>query len=184
MLEHRVLFDDRRIAERVQALSAEIHADLPTARPVVIGLLTGSYVFMADLLRAAAGLGVEPLVDFMALSHYGGGHRARGEAKILKDVNVNIRGQAVLLVDDILDSGTTLLRARDHLLRQEPSWLHSCVFLDKPWRRIVDIRADYVGFVIPDVWVIGYGLDYAGEGRALPYVAAIELARPCAKREG
>jgi hypoxanthine phosphoribosyltransferase len=174
VLEHRVLFDERTIAARVEALAVDIQADLPNATPVVIGLLTGSYVFVADLLRATARLGIEPLVDFMAVSHYGGAQQARGEARILKDVSLNVRGRAVLLVDDILDSGTTLLCARDHLSNQRPSWLRSCVLLDKPSRRVVDIHADYVGFVIPDVWVIGYGLDSAGEGRALPYVAAIE----------
>jgi len=91
-----------------------------------------------------------------------------------KDVTLDVSGQSVLLVDDILDTGRSLSLGRDHLAARGPMWLRTCVLLDKPSRRAVPIKADYVGFNVPDVWVIGYGLDAAGKGRALPYVAAIE----------
>ena len=174
MLKHRVLFTEAAIAARVNELAQAVVRDLPTSRPVVVGLLTGSFVFVADLLRAAARLWLEPLVDFAAVSHYGAATRSPGTAKISKDVAVDCRGQAVLLVDDILDSGLTLRLVRDHLAARQPAWLRTCVLLDKPARRLTDIEADYVGFQVPDVWIIGYGLDAGGQGRALPYVAEVE----------
>jgi hypoxanthine phosphoribosyltransferase len=109
----------------------------------------------------------------MAVSHYGATTQSSGLAKLVKDTALNVAGRPVLLVDDILDTGRSLSLARDRLAASGPAWLRTCVLLDKPCRREVSIKADYVGFEVPDVWVIGYGLDADGEGRALPYVAAI-----------
>lgn len=176
MLPHRVLFDEKTIAARIAELARQIHRDLPSPTPVIVGLLTGSFVFLADLVRAGARLGCEPHIDFMAVSHYGAGTEATGSVKIYKETGLDLRRRAVLVVDDILDSGVTLRTAREYLLAREPEWLRICVLLDKPSRRQVEIQADYVGFEVPDVWVIGYGLDSAGEGRALPYIAAVEGA--------
>jgi hypoxanthine phosphoribosyltransferase len=176
VLSHRVLFDEQVIAARVTELAKEICADLPDRTPLMIGLLTGGFVFLADLVRAAARLGVEPRIDFMAVSHYGLGTEAKGKATIRKDTTFDLRGRSVLVVDDILDSGYTFQSVRDYLAAREPAWFRTCVLLDKPSRRCVDIQADYVGFTVPDVWVIGYGLDAGGEGRALPYVGALEGA--------
>jgi hypoxanthine phosphoribosyltransferase len=166
--------DEPAIAARVTGLAKEIRADLPDRAPLMIGLLTGGFVFLADLIRAGARFGIEPRIDFMAVSHYGSGTEAKGKAAICKDTAFDLRGRSVLVVDDILDSGYTLRAVRDHLVAREPAWFRTCVLLDKPSRRCVDIKADYVGFTVPDVWVIGYGLDAGGEGRALPYVAAVE----------
>ena len=174
MLKHSVLFDEAAIATRVAQLARAIATDLPDPAPMMIGLLTGGFVFLADLVRAVARLGVEPQVDFMAVSHYGLATESGGVVKIQKDTALNLAGRPVLLVDDILDSGRTLRMVRDHVMTRGPSWLRTCVFLDKPSRRVVTISADYVGFEVPDVWIIGYGLDAGGEGRALPYVAAVE----------
>lgn len=177
LLRHHVLFDEMAIATRVEQLAREIVRDLPASAPCMIGLLTGAFVFLADLVRAFGRLGVEPQVDFMAATHYGLTTKSGGVVQITKDTTLDLAGRPVLLVDDILDSGRTLRLVRDRLLARGPSWLRTCVFLDKPSRRVVQISADYVGFEVPDVWIIGYGLDAGGEGRALPYVAAIERER-------
>jgi hypoxanthine phosphoribosyltransferase len=158
----------------VEQLAAAISKDLADPAPLVIGLLTGSFIFLADLVRALARLNVEPRIDFMAVSHYGSATESSGQVKLYKDTTLDITARAVLLVDDILDTGRSLSLARDRLAARSPTWLRTCVLLDKPSRRTVPINADYVGFEIPDVWVIGFGLDAAGEGRALPYVAAVE----------
>ena len=158
----------------MEQLAAAISKDLADPAPLVIGLLTGSFIFIADLVRAMSRLNVHPRVDFMAVSHYGGTTEPSGLVKIVKDVTLDVSGHSVLLVDDILDTGRSLSLARDRLAARSPTWLRTCVLLDKPSRRAVPINADYVGFEIPDVWVIGFGLDAAGEGRALPYVAAVE----------
>jgi hypoxanthine phosphoribosyltransferase len=174
VLRHRVLFDEATIAARVEQLAAAISKDLPDPAPLIVGILTGSFIFVADLVRALSRLDVQPQVDFMALSHYGATTESSGLVTIGKDVTLDVSGQSVLLVDDILDTGRSLNLARDRLAARGPNWLRTCVLLDKPSRRAVPIKADYVGFNVPDVWVIGYGLDAAGEGRALPYVAALE----------
>ncbi len=177
MLKHHVLFDEVAIGTRVEQLARAIVKDLPAPAPCMIGLLTGAFVFLADLVRALGRLGVEPQVDFIAVSHYGLATESSGVVQITKDTTLDLSGRAVLLVDDILDSGRTLRLVRDQLVARGPSWLRTCVFLDKPSRRVVPISADYVGFEVPDVWIIGYGLDAGGEGRALPYVAAVERER-------
>jgi len=174
VLKHRVLLDEGVVAARVAELARAIRSDLPGASPIVVGLLTGSFIFLADLVRALARLDVEPFIDFMAVSHYGAATESSGVVQIHKDVAADIRDRPVLLVDDILDTGLSLRRVRDHLAARRPCWLRTCVLLDKPSRRVADIRADYVGFEVPDVWIIGCGLDAGGAGRALPYVAAVE----------
>ncbi len=174
MLKHRVLFDESAIATRVEQLAQAIAKDLPVPDPLMIGLLTGSFVFLADLVRALGRLGVEPQVDFVAVSHYGLATESSGVVQIHKDTSIDLSGRPVLLVDDILDSGRTLRAVRDRFVERGPSWLRICVFLDKPSRRPVPISADYIGFEVPDVWIIGYGLDAGGKGRALPYVAALD----------
>jgi hypoxanthine phosphoribosyltransferase len=161
----------------VEQLAAAISKDLADPAPLVIGLLTGSFIFIADLVRAMSRLNVHPRVDFMAVSHYGAATESSGQVKLYKDTTLDITARAVLLVDDILDTGRSLSLARDLVRAKGPIWLRTCVLLDKPSRRTVPINADYVGFEIPDVWVIGFGLDAAGEGRALPYVAAVEPER-------
>lgn len=176
VLTHRVLFEEQTIAARVDELAREIFQDLPDPNPILIGLLTGAFVFLADLVRALGRLGVEPQVDLMAVSHYGAMVASSGLVQIHKDSAMVLTGRSVLLVDDILDSGRTLTMVRAHLAAKGPNWLRTCVLLDKPSRRQEAIHADYVGFEVPDAWMIGYGLDAYGLGRALPYVAAVEPA--------
>ena len=174
MLQHRVLIEAATIAARVAALAETIAGDTRSTELTVIGLLTGSFVFAADLVRALAGHGVDTLVDFMSVSHYGTGVQSTGLVQIRKDIAIDVRGQHVLLIDDILDTGLTLDLVRGHLAARQPQSLRICVLLDKPDRRLVRIDADYVGFVIPDRWVVGYGLDLGGHGRGFSYVATVE----------
>lgn len=178
MLAHRVLFEEQTIAARVQELARVIAGDLPDRTPVLIGLLTGAFIFLADLVRALARLEIEPQVDLMAVSHYGSLVAGGGLVQIHKDSALDLNGRVVLLVDDILDSGHTLNMVRAHLAARHPRWLRTCVLLDKPGRRQVAMKADYVGFEVPDAWMIGYGLDAYGQGRGLPYVATLHAADP------
>jgi len=174
VLAHRVLFEEQTVAVRVQDLAYAIAQDLPEPTPVLIGLLTGAFIFLADLVRALGRMGIEPQVDLMAVSHYGPLVGSSGLVQIHKDSALDLRGRAVLLVDDILDSGRTLSMVRAHLAARGPSWLRTCVLLDKPSRREIVISADYIGFEVPNAWIVGYGMDASGEGRALPYVASVE----------
>ena len=176
MLTHRILFGEAAIAARVDELARAVATDLPEPTPVLIGLFTGAFIFLADLVRALGRLGVEPQVDFMAVSHYGPLTTSSGVVQLHKDSALDLKGRTVLLVDDILDSGRTLSMVRDHLIGRGPKWLRTCVLLDKPNRRQVSISADYIGFEAPNAWMIGYGLDAYGQGRGLPYVAALETA--------
>ena len=183
MLKHTVLLDSATIATRVAAIAKAVRTDTRCARVTVVGLLTGSFVFVADLIRALAAEGMETRVDFIAVSHYGPTGQPAGPVQIRKDLSIDIRGQEVLLVDDILDTGLTLRCVQDRLALREPHSVRTCVLLDKPERRVTPIEVDYVGFVIPDRWVIGYGLDLDGQGRELPYVGAVDAA-PLPAREG
>jgi hypoxanthine phosphoribosyltransferase len=171
-LPHRVLFDEATLATRVTELAAEIRAELAGKDVVLVGVLTGSFVFLADLARDLARGGLQPEIDFAAAAHYGNGPETTGSVQILRKPPTDVRGRPVLLVDDILDTGYTLAHLKRYLATLEPAWLRTCVLLDKRERRCVTFDADYVGFCIPDLWVFGYGLDSSGQGRALPYVAA------------
>jgi hypoxanthine phosphoribosyltransferase len=174
MIPHRVFIDERAIGARVKELARAIAHDLEGRQPILLGLLCGGFVFLADLARELSRLGVEPRVDFLSVSHYGTGTDPTRRVVIQKGTELKISGQAVLVVDDILDTGQSLQVVVEHLIQQKPVWLRTCVFLDKPSRHTVPIKMDYVGFEVPDRWFIGYGLDLGGEGRALPYVGEVE----------
>lgn len=167
----RILIDSDTIERRVDELAAEVSADFAHVEQlVVVGVLKGSFIFLSDLCRR---LSVPHRVDFISLSSYGGGATATGVVRMVMDLKTNIEGRDVLIVEDIVDSGYTL----DYLLRnfgtRNPSAVKSCVLLSKPDRRQVDVKTDYLGFEIPDVWVVGYGLDYADTYRTLPYIAEL-----------
>jgi hypoxanthine phosphoribosyltransferase len=172
VLRHRILFDEMAIATRVEQLAIAISKDLPDPAPLVIGILTGSFIFVADLVRALSRLNVQPQVDFMAVSHYGVTTESSGLVKIVKDVTLDVSGRPVLVVDDILDTGRSLSLARDLVRARGPIWLRTCVLLDKPSRRTVPsmLIMSASRFLM---FVIGFGLD-AAERRAL-HVAAVEL---------
>lgn len=167
----RVLISETEIQTHVSKLAAHISADYSNdGQLVVVGILKGAFIFMADLTRR---LTVPHRVDFMALSSYGQ-TTTSGAVRIIMDLRVNIEGRHVLVVEDIIDSGYTLHYLLNVLRTRNPASLHSCVLLSKPERRKIDVKVDYLGFEIPDVWVVGYGLDYAELHRTLPYIGALK----------
>ena len=167
----RVLISETEIQTHVSHLAAEISADYSDdSQLVVVGILKGAFIFLADLGRR---LTVPHRVDFMALSSYGQTATTTGAVRIIMDLRVNVEGRHVLVVEDIIDSGYTLHYLLEVLRTRNPASLRSCVLLSKPERRKIDVKVDYLGFEIPDVWVVGYGLDYAELHRTLPYIGAL-----------
>ncbi len=173
MAEIRLLFDQEKIAARVEALAGEIAAQLPREL-VVVGLLKGSFIFVADLVRALNRAGASTQIEFMRLSSYGLDKTSSGEVHLLGDIPSEVQGRDVLLVDDILDTGRSVAYARALLQQREVGRLWVCVLLDKPSRREVETQADFVGFAIEDLFVAGYGIDYAERYRDLPYIGAVD----------
>jgi hypoxanthine phosphoribosyltransferase len=162
------------IAARVETLAAGINAHFAgTEKLVVVGLLRGSYVFIADLARKL-DLPVE--VDFIEASSYGDTMESSREVRILKDLRSPIEGLDVLVVEDIVDTGHTLKHVLKLLATRKPNRLEVCALLSKPSRREVEIRAKWIGFEIPDEFVVGYGIDYAQRNRNLPYIGAVEFS--------
>jgi hypoxanthine phosphoribosyltransferase len=167
------MIDEGRLGTRVEALAREIAAAVPPDVVLVV-LLKGSFVFAADLLRALGRHGAMPQVAFMRLASYGLGTTSSGEVRLIGEVPDSVADRPVLVVDDIQDTGRTLLAARELLLEKGAARVWSCVLLDKPSRREVDFAADFVGFEIEDVFVVGYGIDHAERHRQLPYIGRIE----------
>lgn len=169
----RILFPPEEIAARNRELAEKIGAMTgPEFR--VIAILKGSFVFAADLLRALYEAGLSPEVDFMSLSSYGAGTESSGRVSILRDIETDVAGRKVVLIDDILESGRTLAYAKDLLAARGATAVYSCVLLDKPNRRAANIEADFVGFECPDLFVVGYGMDVAHAFRELPFVGVVE----------
>jgi hypoxanthine phosphoribosyltransferase len=168
-----VLFSAAEIQARVEVLADRIAADLG-AEPMVVAILKGSFVFTADLMRALHHHGAHPQIDFLTLSSYGSGTESRGEVTVVRDIADDVGGREVLLVDDILESGRTLAFARQHLSASGAARVRLCVLLHKPGKRKAEIEADYIGFETPDLFVVGYGLDYAHYYRELPYIGIID----------
>lgn len=167
------LISAKAIAARVEALAAEISAHYHgTDKLVVIGLLRGSFIFIADLVREL-NLPVE--VDFLEVSSYGNAMESSREVRILKDLRGEIEGRDLLVVEDIIDTGRTLRHVLDILATRHPKRVEVCALLDKPSRREVDVRAKWVGFEIPDKFVVGYGIDYAQRNRNLPHIGAVRF---------
>jgi len=153
-----VLFTQQQIAERVRAIGAQISADYQGKSIVLIGVLKGAAIFLSDLARA---IEVDNTFDFVAVSSYGRGKVSSGAVRLIKDIDNPIEGKHVILVEDILDTGLTLSYLRGMMLQHKPASLKIATCLDKPVRRLVPIEADYVGFQIPNQFVVGYGMDYA-----------------------
>lgn len=160
-----VLYSRQQIADRVAELGAQITRDLGDEKLVLVGVLKGAAPFLADLSRH---IDVDSTFDFVAVSSYGKGQRSSGAVKMIKDLDQSIEGKNVLIVEDILDTGLTLAYLRKLFLQQKPKSLRIAALLDKPSRRVEKIEADYVGFSIPDLFVIGYGMDFAERYRNLP----------------
>jgi hypoxanthine phosphoribosyltransferase len=166
-----VLYSEEEIKGKVKELGAAVSRDYEGRNPLVICVLKGAFVFMADLAR---NITVPIELDFMAVSSYGNSTRSSGEVRIVKDLDHSVEGREVLIVEDIIDSGLTLSYLIDVLERRNAKSVHVVALFDKPARRTGDINADYTGFVIPDAFVVGYGLDYAEKYRNLPFIGVLK----------
>jgi hypoxanthine phosphoribosyltransferase len=167
-----VIYTAEAIADRINELADAI-AGLKLDRLLVVPILTGSFVFASDLLRGLHRAGLAPEVDFLSVSSYRDGTRSAGRVDILHDLQLDVAGRDVLLVDDILDTGRTLAFAKDLVVARGAKRLITCVLLDKKARRAVAVEADYVAFVCPPAFVVGYGMDLAGRFRELPFVGKV-----------
>lgn len=169
-----ILYSAEQIKARVDEMASTIAHAWPGEDLMIVSLLRGSFVFTADLIRALHHHGSAPQIDFMTISSYGESTQSSGHITIQRDISEPVRGKRILLVDDILESGRTLAAAKRILLERGAEIAGVAVFLEKPGKRVEDIRADLVGFTIPDVFVIGYGLDYANYYRELPYIGVLK----------
>lgn len=167
------LYDEAAIARRVDELANEI-ASAIAGDFVIVGLLKGSFMFVADLARALHRTGAKPQIEFIRLSSYGMTKRSAGEVHLIGDVPTDVAGKNVLLVDDIVDTGRSIAYARALMMQREAAKVWTCALLDKPSRREVDIKADFTGFEVADLFVAGYGIDYAEQYRDLPYIGVVD----------
>jgi len=174
-----ILYTAEDISARVRELGAMITRDYQGKTPVLVGILNGAVTFMNDLMRA---IDLPLSHDLMEMSSYGDRIASKGAATILKDTMLDIEGREVLIVEDIVDTGITLQRVLEHLGARRPATLRVCALLDKPARRRVAIKPDYHGFTIPDVFVVGYGLDFAEAFRELPYIGVLKESNFCGDR--
>lgn len=168
-----VLFTQQQLKDKVSELGARITADYQDKKPLIVSVLKGSYVFMADLTRK---IDTACNIDFMVVSSYGMGAKTSGEVQIIKDIEQQIDGRDLIIVEDILDSGVTLSYLMKILSARGANSIRLCTLLSKPSRRKVEIAVDYLGFEIPDEFVVGYGLDYAECYRNLPYIGILKPA--------
>jgi len=166
----RILITDAMLARRIRQVAAEIEGDYRGREMVIVALLNGTVMFLGDFIR---NLSLPLRLDFMGVSSYGAGTES-GELVYTKELRLDVRGRDVLLVDDILDTGKTLSRVKAKLRALKPRRIKTCVLLDKPSRRVEKVTPDYVGFEIPDVFVVGYGLDYAERYRNLSFVGVLK----------
>lgn len=166
-----ILFSEEQLKARVREIAGQIDRDFAGKEPMLISVLRGSFIFMADLMRSIT---LPCTVDFMAVSSYGAGTTSSGQVKITKDLSESIEGRDIIVVEDILDSGNTLSYLLQILQARHPASMKLCTLLDKPDRRIKPVHVDYSGFSIPDEFVVGYGLDYDEKYRNLPYVGVLK----------
>jgi hypoxanthine phosphoribosyltransferase len=171
----RVLIDEEELRTRVAELGAALARDYERDNPVLVGVLKGALVFMADLIRA---MPIALTMDFIALSSYGMATRSSGVVKLAADLSMPIEDRHVVIVEDIIDTGRTVSYLKRNLETRHPRSVRLCALLDKIERRDVDVEIDYLGFTIPNLFVVGYGLDHGGLHRNLPYIAALEGPSP------
>jgi hypoxanthine phosphoribosyltransferase len=171
MAKIKQMLSEEQIAKKVVELAKRIEKDFEGEELLVVGILKGASIFVSDLIRK---VNLDVNIDFMSVSSYGNGTQSSGIVKILKDLDVNIEGKNVLIVEDIIDSGLTLSNLVETLKTRNPKSLKLCTLLDKPQRRVVDIPVDYVGFVIEDKFIVGYGIDWGEKYRNLPYIGVVE----------
>ena len=162
-----VLISREKVEARIAELAKEIEKDYAGKNLVCVGLLKGSVMFMSDLIKS---VNLDSRIDFMKVSSYGSGTDSTGVVKILKDVDLDLAGKDVLIVEDIIDTGLTIVNVKDFLSKKNPNSIKVCTLLDKPSRRKVQVEGEYVGFEIPDEFVVGYGLDLDEKYRNIPFV--------------
>lgn len=167
----RILISEEELQARIKELGAEVAKDYADKKPIFVGVLKGVVNFFKDMVTATP---IRCEYDFMAVSSYGSGTASSGNVQMLKDISTDIKGRHVIILEDILDSGNTLKFVRERLLSMGPASLKICTLLDKPERRKVDIYADYIGFTVPNEFVVGYGLDYDEFYRNLPFVGVLK----------
>ena len=173
-----VLITPRQLERRVDGLARELAAGVRSDNLVVIGILRGSFIFLADLVRWFSLNDLHPRIDFIIMESYGHGTTPTAEPTVTRDCSIDLAGADVVIVDDILDTGRTLQKAAAHLQAKGARSVRTCVLLDKPSRRVVPFEADFVGFRIEDAFVVGYGLDYDGRHRELPHIAKVTFTGP------
>lgn len=171
----KLLIGEDQLRERVGGLAGEIAARHRGGELVIVAMLKGSFVFLADLIRLMHGYDIRLTLDFMTVSSYGSGTESQGHIDMRRDLTACVTNRSVLVVDDILDTGRTLDFVCAHIRGMGPAELKTCVLFDKPDGRTVPFKADYVGFVVPDCFVVGYGLDYNGLYRELPHLCALSV---------
>ena len=164
----QTLIARRKLQSKIKDLGKKIAADYNDKNPIFIGILKGSFIFMADLIRAAD---IDCELDFMAISSYGDSKKGAGIVRLIKDVNLNIKGRHVIIVEDIIDSGLTANYIKKYLRLRQPKSIEFVALLDKKTARKVEIDIKYIGFELPEVFVVGYGLDYGERYRHLPFIA-------------
>ena len=179
----RVLYDAETIAARNREIAAEIAA-VGYRNLLVISILKGSFVFAADLLRALHDAGLSPEVEFLSLSSYGTGTASSGKVRLVRDIESDVSGRDVLLIDDILESGRTIAFARNLMMKRGAARAAVAVLLEKPGKLAQPLKAEHVGFVCPDLFVVGYGMDAAHAFRELPFVGVVEERKPRTGRAG
>jgi len=172
MATTNTLISEPEIRHRIRSLAAEIERDYPPQDGIhLVAVLKGGFMFMADLVRA---MSERVTMDFMAVSSYGKGTTSSGQVRVLKDLDSNVEGRNIILVEDIVDTGLTLHYLQELLRARAPKSLKTACLLSKPSRRKVDVQVDYIGFTIEDHFVVGYGLDYAEKYRNLPFIAVLQ----------
>ncbi len=166
-----ILYSSEQIQARVSELAAQIEQDYDKKNPIVVCVLKGAFMFMSDLVKH---ISISMEIDFMSISSYGSATKSSGVVKILKDLDLPVEGRDVIIVEDIIDTGLTLSYLMDVLERRNAKSIKVCALIDKKSRRAVGFEADYVGFSIPDQFIVGYGLDYAEKHRNLPYIGVLK----------
>lgn len=166
-----ILITEEEIRSRIVELGKEVAKDYEGKTPIFVGVLKGAITFFADMARATP---IPCEYDFMAVSSYGAATISSGKITLIKDLSADIRGRHVVILEDILDTGHTLHFVTEHLMKKEPASLKICTLLDKPSRRVAPVEADYVGFTIPNKFVVGYGLDYDEIYRNIPYIGILK----------
>lgn len=167
----KVLISEEEIQAKIRELGATLAEEYRDKNPIFLGILKGVIVFFADMIRAVP---IPCEIDLIAVSSYGAGTVSSGKIKMEKDLSLDLEGRHIVILEDIIDSGRTLSYTIDYLKSKNPASLKICTLLDKPARRQVDLEADYIGFTVPDEFLIGYGLDYAEHYRNLPYIGILK----------